>query len=72
MGICGESSRKKNINEKPNNNSNNNKESNLVNNPKVLHSSTEIKGNQSINKKILFQSKYNILFFIFIILVFMI
>ena len=51
MGICGESSRKKNINEKPNNNSNNNKESNLINNPKVLHSSTEIKGNQSINKK---------------------
>ena len=51
MGICGESSRKKNVNEKSNNNSNNNKEPNLVNNQNILHSSTEIKGNQTINKK---------------------
>ena len=51
MGICGESSRKKNINEKSNNNSNYKKESNDANNEKNLHSSTQIKGNQSINKK---------------------
>jgi len=51
MGICGESSRKKNKYEKPNNNPNDNKESNTVNNKNILHSSTQSKGNQSLNKK---------------------
>ena len=51
MGICGESSRKKNLNEKTYNNSNDKKESNIVNNEKILQSSTQIKGNQTLNKK---------------------
>ena len=51
MGICGESSRKKNENEKSNNILNYKKESNEVTNEKNLHSSTQIKGNQSLNKK---------------------
>ena len=51
MGICGESSRKKNVNEKTNNNLNCKKESIEANNEKNLHSSTQNKGNQSINKK---------------------
>jgi hypothetical protein len=37
MGICGESSRKKNLNEKTYNNSNDKKESNIVNNEKYFN-----------------------------------
>lgn len=54
MGICGESSRKKNKYENSNNTLNNNKGTNLVDNQKYQQTSIQSRKDQTLNKKNLF------------------